>query len=253
MSWVIHEAVTHLPEWNELKTTLDKYNQQWQRYEMGQSIPDGDIVRCPVWDSITYNDHRGVMCDLEGLNAANYYDKLDDFLGCDWNIVSMREFGKNPEKWMSDRTFIKPAEFGKKGGAHVIQKKDIGFYKNKYNIPDDMMMVLASPTTFRDEYRVVVYNNLGFTACQYKHRGRMNIEAIQERKENEILEWVNSVVLPRVDIKSPAFVLDVGVIEESNRKVSDEWTVVELNSFSSSGFYKCNIDKIVKELINERD
>ena len=54
-----------------------------------------------------------------------------------------------------------------------------------------------------------------------------------------------------VDIKSPAFVLDVGVIEESNRKVSDEFAVVELNSFSSSGFYKCNIDKIVKELMNE--
>jgi hypothetical protein len=41
------------------------------------------------------------------------------------------------------------------------------------------------------------------------------------------------------------------VTGESNRKVSDEWAVVELNSFSSSGFYKCSIDKIVKELIND--
>jgi hypothetical protein len=251
MSWVIHEAVTHLPEWNELKTTLDKYNQQWQRYEMGQTIPDGDIVRCPVWDSITYNDHRGVMCDLEGLNAANYYDKLDDFLGCDWRIVRMGEFAANPKKWIGDRIFIKPAEFGKKGGAHVIQIKDIDFYKNKYKIPDDMMMVLASPISFQDEYRVIVNNSIGFTACKYKHGGKMDIRTMEEREENELLEWVNSIVLPEIDIKSPAFVLDVGVIEESNRKVSDEWAVVELNSFSSSGFYKCSIDKIVKELINE--
>lgn len=249
MKWVIHEAVMSLPEWGEVESTLRKYGQEWRRYEMGQAMPDGDIVRCPVGDSIKYNNHRGVMCDLEGLHVANYYDKLDDFLGCDWNIVSMREFGSNPEKWMNDRIFIKPAEFGKKGGAHVIQKKDIGFYKNKYKIPDDMMMVLASPTIFRNEYRVVVYNNVGFTACQYKHLGRMNVQSMQEKQENELLEWVNSVVLPRLDIKSPAFVLDVGVIEESNRKVSDEFAVVELNSFSSSGFYKCDVDKIIKRII----
>jgi hypothetical protein len=71
----------------------------------------------------------------------------------------------------------------------------------------------------------------------------MAIEKIDAKLESSILEWCNNAVKKYPQTQTARmYVLDIGITQ------NNEWIVVEMNSFSSSGFYKCNVDEIVKSV-----
>ena len=246
--WVIHEAVLQMDEYDRFEDAITKNNQQLVVYPDWLAPPDGDIVRCPVYHSIKYNNHRGVICNLDDLDTCRAYSRMESLLKRKWTSIKMGEFRKDPKPWMdllnSTKIFIKVSRFGKFGGAHTIGLEDIEFYAKKYKINDDEIMILASPANFKKEYRVIVKDNMGLTACQYKSNGVMDEQTLDPEEERKVLQWVNTNAIPLNGCKSPVYVLDIGIIGDAI------WAIVEMNSFSSSGFYKCDMDKIVKALIN---
>jgi hypothetical protein len=246
--WIIHEAVKQTPEWDNFKNSLYKYNHTWEEYRFWEPMPDGDIVRCPVWDAIRYNSHCGMFCNLKELDVSSFYNKIEKLLERKWFSVTMGDLKKQPEYWMeklgANKFFIKASAFGKIAGSHVIGIDDIDFYKKKYKVQDEQLMIIAYPINLIKEYRIIVKDNLGFTACQYKTNEKMDIAKIDNRLEEDILNWANNDVIPMIESESRLFVLDVGITKDNKR------TVIEMNSFSSSGFYKCDLDKIVKKVTN---
>ncbi|MDX1702374.1 MAG: ATP-grasp domain-containing protein, partial [Melioribacteraceae bacterium] len=229
MKWVIHEAATLLPEWEDFDDSLSKYGHSYQVYHQGEPIPDGDIVRCPVYDAIKYNDHRGMFCNLNELHACHSYNVLNKYLGRAWIDVRMESLRLFPSWFMTtyfmdNKAFIKPAEFGKIGGAHVLEPKEIDYYINKYHIPDDTYMILAEVIDIDVEYRAIVINGKPITASQYKYQGKMDEKILHPLIEEDVLGYAQDI-LDDVKFVSDTFVLDVGLTESG-------FVVVEMNSFS---------------------
>lgn len=244
-----------LSEWADFKYALWEHGHTYTPYrnvtlDMSKRPPDADVVRCPVWDAIQYNDHPGMMCDLDRLNAMQVYQGFEGLLGRNWLTVSGGRVMDEPELWFSrvnakDKVFIKPARFGKIGGAHVIGLEDVNYYFKRYNILTSETVLIATPISLHSEYRVIVKDGLGITACQYKCEGQMDIRVLDRDFERKLIYWVNWILECghyATDYSFPLFVLDVGITEEG------QWVIIEANSFCSSGFYKCNVSHIVHDV-----
>ena len=253
MKWVIHEAVRQMKEWERFASEVENFGHKVQVYGDLLSPPDGDFVRCPVYHSIKYNSHRGVFCNLDELDACSFYSKLPyDSLGRHFACVKMKEvrhtIGEFRENGiLGDDFFIKASKFGKRAGSHVISLNEIPYYTDKYKVDEDEMMLLAAPVNFTSEYRVIVKEDKPLVACQYKSHGKMDEQELTPDKEDSILNWVYENVINYYTPKCKLYVIDIGLIDGS------KMSVVEMNSFSSSGFYKCDLPRLFKELTNEEN
>ena len=251
MKWVIHEAVRQMKEYERFVSEVENFGHKIQVYGDLSSPPDGDFVRCPVYHSIRYNSHRGVFCNLDELDACSFYSKLPyDSLGRHFACVKMKEVAALTvlvNGILSDKFFIKASKFGKRAGSHVISLNEISYYTDKYKVDENEMMLVATPVNFTSEYRVIVKEDKPLVACQYKSHGKMDEQELTPDKEDSILNWVYENVINYYTPKCKLYVIDIGLIDGS------KMSVVEMNSFSSSGFYKCDLPRLFKELINERD
>jgi len=238
MKWVIHEAVRQMKEWERFSSEVENFGHKVQMYGDLSSPPDGDFVRCPVYHSIEYNSHRGVFCNLDELDACSFYSRLPySSLGRYFACVKMKDVYQTMP---SDNFFIKASKFGKRAGSHVINHDTISYYTDKYKVDEDEMMLVAAPVNFTSEYRVIVKEKKPLVACQYKSYGKMDEQELTPDKEDSILNWVYENVISHYTPKCKLYVIDIGLINGSIM------SVVEMNSFSSSGFYKCNITRLLK-------
>ena len=252
MKWVIHEAVRQMKEWERFVSEVENFGHEVQVYGDLSNPPDGDFVRCPVYHSIKYNSHRGVFCNLDELDAYNFYSRLPySSLGRHFECVKMKdvksklnELRKTFNWWAieGDNFFIKASKFGKRAGSHVINHDTISYYTDKYKVDEDEMMLVAAPVNFTSEYRVIVKEDKPLVACQYKSHGKMDEQELKPDKEDSILNWVYENVINHHTPKCKLYVIDIGLIDGSIM------SVVEMNSFSSSGFYKCSIPRLLKEI-----
>ena len=243
MKWVIHEAVRQMKGWERFASEVENFGHKVQVYGDLLNPPDGDFVRCPVYHSIEYNSHRGVFCNLDELDACNFYSRLPySSLGRNFACVKMKDVYQTMP---SDNFFIKASKFGKRAGSHVISLNKIPYYTDKYKVDEDEMMLLAAPVNFTSEYRVIVKEDKPLVACQYKSHGKMDEQELTPDKEDSILNWVYENVINYYTPKCKLYVIDIGLIDGS------KMSVVEMNSFSSSGFYKCDLPRLFKELTNE--
>lgn len=248
MKWVIHEAVRQMKEYERFVSEVENFGHKIQVYGDLSSPPDGDFVRCPVYHSIRYNSHRGVFCNLDELDACSVYSKLPyNSLGRHFACVKMKEvrhtlgeFGLFRFSQVVDKFFIKASKFGKRAGSHVISLNEISYYTDKYKVDENEMMLVATPVNFTSEYRVIVKEDKPLVACQYKSHGKMDEQELTPDKEDSILNWVYENVINYYTPKCKLYVIDIGLIDGS------KMSVVEMNSFSSSGFYKCNITRLLK-------
>jgi hypothetical protein len=264
MKWVIHEAVRQMKEWGRFVSEVENFGHKVQVYGDLSNPPDGDFVRCPVYHSIKYNSHRGVFCNLDELDAYNFYSRLPySSLGRHFECGKMKDVKSKLNElrmegvslcqalglaltteplWKipSDNFFIKASKFGKRAGSHVISHDTISYYTDKYKVDEDEMMLVAAPVNFTSEYRVIVKEDKPLVACQYKSHGKMDEQELKPDKEDSILNWVYENVINHYTPKCKLYVIDIGLIDGSIM------SVVEMNSFSSSGFYNCNITRLLK-------
>lgn len=243
MKWVIHEAVRQMKEWERFVNWVENFGHEVQVYGDLSNPPDGDFVRCPVYHSIKYNSHRGVFCNLDELDAYTFYSRLPySSLGRYFGCVKMKDVKSklNELRMEGDNFFIKASKFGKRAGSHVISHDTISYYTDKYKVDEDEMMLVAAPVNFTSEYRVIVKEDKPLVACQYKSHGKMDEKELRPNKEGSILNWVYENVINYYTPKCKLYVIDIGLIDGSIM------SVVEMNSFSSSGFYKCDIPRLLK-------
>lgn len=247
MKWVIHEAVRQMKEWERFVSEVENFGHEVQVYGDLSNPPDGDFVRCPVYHSIKYNSHRGVFCNLDELDALSFYSRLPySSLNRNFASVKMKDVKSKFNEWRaegllsSDNFFIKASKFGKRAGSHVITHDQISFYTDKYKVDEDESMLIATPVNLTSEYRVIVKEDEPLVACQYKSHGKMDEQELKPDKEDSILNWVYENVINHYTPKCKLYVIDIGLIDGSIM------SVVEMNSFSSSGFYKCDIARLLK-------
>lgn len=194
----------------------------------------------------------GVYCDMEKFACTNYYAAFGsgllnnrytilpygDLLRCEDDLY--RSFG------LDNSLFIRPNRGNKVFTGQLLRKEN--FYRDiadghlgYHTIDPWELCVVSPPRNVTSEWRFVVVDNKIITGSQYMRDGKL-IDNPVECGEFEMT--LAGCLLMAADY-SPhrVWVLDVcragGV---GNPRV------LEVNSFSCSGLYGCNTDKIVREV-----
>ncbi len=105
--------------------------------------------------------------------------------------------------------------------------------------------LVASPKNVRFEYRIFVVNAEVITASLYHVNDRL-MKRNADTDDNSLDPLVREYAQEQVDRWQPAvaFVMDIGVLEDDRGHY--DFRIVEINSFNCSGFYECDVKKIVE-------
>jgi hypothetical protein len=175
-------------------------------------------------------------------------------VGCppDWTIRLPNEFLRRELRQMPleealglpGTSFVKHA-ISKAFPAGVYDAA--GLAEATERVPPGALVHVGEPVSWQVEYRAFVIDGIVTTIAPYRRYGRI-IESHDDRLDapsaevDEARRFATTVLeSPAVD-SPPAFVLDVGVIEDRG------WAVVEFNECWASGIYSCDRELVLRTL-----
>lgn len=192
----------------------------------------------------------GVYCNLEKLKCSSYYPYFYDYLMNKNHIFLPFGCLKGSKDRLYDMLgvgdclFIRPSSGFKDFTGQIVDKyrfeKDldsfghIDFYK-------DMMCVISSPKNILSEYRLFIARNEIVGKSSYR------INKAISHHEKVPLSITDFAIEALVNVEwrpEPLFVMDVAeYYEDGEVKIG----IVELNSFSTSGFYGIDKKSFIKK------
>ena len=189
--------------------------------------------------------YPGVWCDLNKMKCTSYYPYYGKFLlNSPYTFIPFGEidrlrtylFNAFFDIYSNDDIFIRPDSGAKpySGGLLGLRESLTHFLGGKTIFPEELCVV-SRRLKIRQEWRLVVCGNEIITGSQYHKNGLLDTES---GAPDEVLEFGNSVIENWKPER--CFTLDVGKTEEGNIGL------VEINSFSCSGLYECDISKVVE-------
>jgi hypothetical protein len=189
---------------------------------------------------------NGVYCNLPKFECLYYYPRFGDYLlNSNYIMLPFGELNRR-KKWIFDNigkdndVFLRPSSGFKNFTGTIISQAEweqaIKFYG--FRIDPEVLIVVAPPAEVLKEWRLVVVNNKVVAASQYKEDGKV----VRIGEVPEIVITYGQNVLDQVKFKpDPAWVMDV-----CETKDSISLKVLEVGSFSCSGFYACDPEPIIK-------
>lgn len=184
----------------------------------------------------------GMWRNLEKLKCTNYYPYYGKFLiNKDYTILPFGELERCRETLferfgVDEEIFIRPNS-GKKpfsGGLLNFYESTQHFLAGHLVFPEELIIV-SSPKQIWEEWRLVVCGNKIVSGSRYHKDGLLDTSP---EVDPSIIEYGYEIIK---DYKPErCFVLDVGLTSRY------EYGLVEINSFSCSGFYESNISEIVQ-------
>jgi len=255
MKWIIEKGV--FPEEEEyLIETLKDNDISYGYYKPdGDYTPDRHILRCSCKSLQTQSTfislfiYHVISCILFNNNMLNnfcYVGNAEDILNKEEKIFST--FGVNDKIW------VKPDNPYKLFNAEIIHKKWI--YKIFNMISKDINMnnfpcIVAKPQEIISEYRFFFKKTRILSCSSYKIFGEVEFTNPINRYVYNFAEEMAFLYYNELNMgcKSLHTIADnlwtMDVCELSNGDIK----IVELNSFYSAGFYNCEINDIVKGIL----
>lgn len=182
----------------------------------------------------------GVWCDLEKFKCSTYYPPLyKELLNQNHRFLPFGLFKTLKDELYEQFSvdgciFVRPDTGAKLFTGQIVEHERfdkeveyLGFYEPK----DSDMIVVAEPQKIVEEHRVIVINGKAIAQSLY----RPDKYDMGSPSVGEYAEQVAKLYNPQ-----RCFVVDIAVTSEGYR-------VLELNSFSCSGWYKANLADIVRE------
>ncbi len=188
------------------------------------------------------------MCNLFQFSCSYYYPRLSKYLlNQDHAFLPYGEL-IDKEEWVfntfgiDDCVFMRPNSGFKEFTGQVYEKK---YWKGMIELsntdiqPEDLVVV-ARPRDIDFEYRVIVGPDGPITLCR-THKDRKLDADVEENCINAelIRDFINEVLEETNYSPDPFFTIDVGIL-------AGRPYIVEVNSMSCSGYYRCDLSKIVK-------
>ena len=203
----------------------------------------------------------GVMCNFDGFHRSKYYGYWHKYL---WNKESIflpwgifrdnykdyapivdKCYGYLSHHW---NLFIAPDDGWKSFTGQIIgsdkPESDIKYIDSLVK-PDKLILVspYRRPAT---EWRIFCDGTKIITGSQYRVNGRLDTEESAILPQT-VSQWLQPILREMRAIPDaypdPMIVVDVGMDEYG------AMGIIELNSFSCSGFYQCDLEKIVDAAI----
>lgn len=175
----------------------------------------------------------GCFYEKEWFDPKYWIDKRDDFLNPYLRLITVSELRSS---WVDKPTFIKSIE-PKQITGQILEpeKEDYDRWLVEHSDLDGSTELIFSDYRKIDkEWRFFILNNQVITGSSYKRDGCLIIrdpmnEQIYSVAEQKAKQW-----LPHRNV-----VMDICLLR------SGEYKVVEFNCFNSSGFYNCDVGRIV--------
>lgn len=143
--------------------------------------------------------------------------------------------------------FIRPDDGDKPFTGTILNKetlvKDLELLTVFETDYKDKLCIISYPQQYNlfNEYRIWIMNDKIITSSSYRINGDYETESIVPQK---IIDYVQNILYNTTWRPDRGFVIDV---VEFNNKIH----IVELNSFSCSGIYNADFDKLVRSIIDE--
>lgn len=185
-------------------------------------------------------------CNLEQFGCNYYYPRLSKFLFNQEH--AFLPYGEliDKEEWIfktfgvDDCVFMRPSSGFKEFTGQVYEKR---YWKGMIELsntqiqPEDLVVV-ATPQDIAAEYRVIIGPNGPITSSM-THMNRKLYVAKIDLFEKRIYNYISGVLDKIIYEPDPFWVMDIAC------DFKDNLSVLEVNSMSCSGFYACDLSKIV--------
>jgi hypothetical protein len=107
---------------------------------------------------------------------------------------------------------------------------------------NDELIWVSDPVQISREIRFFIVGGQIVTASQYKEYGVAKHQAVSKTGIPFYAYMMAEMFLEEKGSIDDAFVMDLGFTTHN------DWRIVELNNFNSSGLYECNTDAIIRAL-----
>ncbi len=179
-----------------------------------------------------FNFKPGSFYNKLWFDPKQWIGKRDDLLNEKQTRVSVFELRTN---WIGQSSFIKSVDPKILTGM-VLEESDQDWWTKEYSHIDGRKILTISPLkNIVQEWRFFIIDGKLITGSQYKHDG---ILRIKEPIHDEV--WCKAIEMSKKWLPSKNIVMDICKLN------TGEFNVVEFNSFNSSGFYNCDVKKIVQ-------
>jgi len=190
----------------------------------------------------------GVIYNNINFECLTYYSHFGKYLlNQDYLMIPLSELYRRKEEIynkfsIDNNVFIRPNSGNKTfcGGIYPYNSlsSEFGNIKELGSLPiDRILVIVSSPKLIEKEWRVVVVDRNIVSYSLYKKYN----EVIEEKCcEDGAIRLVNNIIKEKWQ-PDKAYSIDICL---SN----GEYKLLEINSFSHSGFYACDAKRIVKEV-----
>ena len=183
-------------------------------------------------------------CTLQNFECSKYYAYFGKYLlNSDYVMMPVAELIRQKEMigkmlGRDGMVFVRPSSGFKQFTGRLVacdeltlESLDYGFYYEE----KDLLVVVSSPKNVDKEWRFVVAEGRVISGSEYKADGRIGMSEVVDESA---LDLANKIA-ENDWTPDPIFVIDIC-------KSEDEYFLLEMNSFSCSGFYSCPTEPIVR-------
>ncbi len=225
-------------------------------------IPDGEPVVFYGSISLAREIQRrkpwipGAIANFDNFKCTHYYGYLGQFLlNQDYMIMPVGELkrrSKEIQRWLGNTYrqewfpyFIRPNDGTKTITGQIINKERDLMYVDMMMMPHHLV-VIAPYQYIKSETRLVITDGGICTGSVYKVDGRINCFESHSDEEPRIWEFAREIIKhlghTRWGEPDRCYTMDIG-IDGQNRP-----RLIEINSFSCSGLYECNMQSVVNHV-----
>jgi hypothetical protein len=169
----------------------------------------------------------------------------EDLLNFDSEVYSLKEFRELTKFEPDQEVFVRPAHDAKEFVGGVMEFKEIckrwdGVVSSSGPLSLNSLIQVSTPKWIEREWRTMVIDGEVVTSSQYM---REHCLVLSDEVPREVIEFASRMA--KVYAPDRVFTLDIGRLADTN-----ELKVVEPNAWCSSGFYRCDMYKML-DRVNE--
>jgi hypothetical protein len=192
----------------------------------------------------------GPFLNLPNYECTTYYSYFGKYLlNSDYIMLPFVELNRRKVEvfnYFGGNCFIRPSTGFKSFTGEVFSlegwDKDIEWIKDR--VSPESMIIISSAKNIDAEYRFVVANKKIISGSKYKTNGELDIVSIAE---SHLFVGMTEALIKAREISEEkwepdkTYVIDIG-------EYNGEMYLIEINSFSCSGLYACELEPIVKTI-----
>lgn len=286
MHWILQSGFEYENGWDDLIEVLERDKIPYSVHKVvpfiGKLIPepelDTDRVFCVGSYSMRHTAKKngwkpGVVDLADEINFRNFYynhawyQEYDDGVRYEqsathnWNLLNSDAYittikeGWNEEEFLNeDELFIRPLDDTKSFAGKVFSKEEFNKWRDdilKAEAEDvfnnrlfsDTEIIFATPKEILREYRFWIVNDMIVASSVYKTGNRVAYSQIPSGAP--VFKYVYELTCPASDKywqPADAYVLDIA------EGFDDNFSVIEMNTINSAGFYAGDVFSIVRNL-----